>query len=414
MVESMHNKGLTYRDKIRTETYNNATILPLRKMNDAEAYWGRGGVVDCEGKYVEISKIPHLIDGSYDYTECDYINGKVVYCGYFRYHWGEFIAYCLPRLWYSLRDDITIDQYVFFTDENTDYQLLGNYKLLLERLGILDKVTVISKPAKIKTVIVPELSYDTANKFYSDEYIRIFDRINQNSAFISHEKCEKVYLTRSGLKKSSSMESGAEMLDDFFTENGFKVLSPEKISLDELIFYLDNAKTIACISETLPHNVLFSKEQGKGKDVIVIERNAMFNFFQPETDLMTNANVTFIDANISLYPVELSYGPFIYYDTEYLERFADDYNYLKPDKKYKTEKYKRALFRKYISRYKKEHGMCIYMPQWNIKCSSVIFEAYYEAESFFYEYLKGQKYYKFSQYLSVDFLKRLIKKLIRR
>lgn len=414
MVRKMHQNSLKLKSQIAVETKDNATILPLRKMDDTDAYWGRGGVVDSDGVYIELSKTPNLIDHSYQIDNAEFEDKKVVYCGFFRHHWGEFIAYCLPRLWYSLRNDATIEEYVFFTDENKEYRLLGNFKILLERLGILDKVRIISKPTKFKTVIVPELSYDTANKFYSNEYLRLFDTINHNSKFVSDEKNEKIFLTRSGLKKSASMESGVEMLDDFFSKNGYKVLSPEKISLDELIFYLDNAKTIGCISGTLPHNILFSKGQGEGKNVIVIERNAMFNFFQPETDLMTNANITFIDANISLYPVELSYGPFIYYNTKYLEKFADDNDYIKPDDCYKTEKYKKALFRDYLKRYKTEHGLCLYMPQWNIKCSSAIFEAYYEAEEFFYDYLKGIRFYKFSQYLSVVYLKRIIKKLLRR
>lgn len=413
-VKEMHNNRFETKNDLSTEVYDNATIIPLKNMNDSDAFWGRGGVLDSSGEYVELSKIPRLIDGSYQVDNSDYIDEKVVYCGYFRHHWGEFIAYCLPRLWYVLKNDITIDKYIFFTNENTDYSLSGNYKNLIERLGIIEKVQIISKPTKYKSVIVPELSYDTSSKYYSKDYLGLFELINKNSHSNLTEKYEKIYLTRSSLKKASSMESGNDMLDDFFSKNGFTILSPEKISLDDLIYYLDNASTIACISGTLPHNVLFSTNQGKDKNVIIIERNAMFNFFQPETDIMTNAKVTFIDANISLYPVELSYGPFIYAANKYLKKFAEDNNYIIPNEKFQTEKYKKQLFKEYIGRYKNEYGLCLYMPLWNLRCSNAIFEAYQDGEAYFEDYLKGKKYYKASQYFSIDFFKRIVKRIIRR
>lgn len=362
LVHQLHQKEFILKNDLTIEKLDNATILPLRKDNTAKAFWGNGGVVDSSGHYVSLSKTSGLIDCGYKYEEYDYIDEKVVYCGYFRQHWGEFIAYCLPRLWYVLRNDITIERYIFFTNENTDFSLSGNFKILIERLGIIEEVQIISKPTKYKSVIVPELSYDTSSKYYSKDYLGLFELINKNSHSNLTEKYEKIYLTRSSLKKASSMESGNDMLDDFFSKNGFTILSPEKISLDDLIYYLDNASTIACISGTLPHNVLFSTNQGKDKNVIIIERNAMFNFFQPETDIMTNAKVTFIDANISLYPVELSYGPFIYAANKYLKKFAEDNNYIMPNVKFQTEKYKKQLFKEYICRYKNEHGLCLYMP----------------------------------------------------
>ena len=414
LVKELHSKEFVVKKQLAIKIYNDATILPLKREISADSFWGKGGVIDIEGNYVELSSIPKLINGSYNFDDYDVSDQTVVYCGYFRHHWGEFIAFCLPRLYLAVNDNDEIDSYIFFTDENTQYEISGNYKLILKNLGVLDKVKIISKPTKYRKVIIPELSYDSTKSYYSKEYLSIFDKINNNSHSGLTEKHDKIFLTRAGLKKSSNMESGTEMLDDFFSKNGFFVLSPEQISLDDMIYYIDNARTVACISGTLPHNMLFARERGKGKELVIIERNALFNLYQPETNKMINFNVTFVDGNTAIYPVELSYGPFIYTFNDYMKRYASDNGYVFPDDKFFTEKYKKMIFRDYIKRYSKEHGLCLYMPAWNKKQSDVIFEAYNDGEAFFEDYLKGKKYYKLSQYFSVNYIKRIIKKLLKR
>lgn len=40
---------------------NNATILPLRRHESFGLLFGKGGVVDCEGSYVDLSAIPDRV-----------------------------------------------------------------------------------------------------------------------------------------------------------------------------------------------------------------------------------------------------------------------------------------------------------------------------------------------------------------
>ena len=411
MVKGFHKKNLEKRTDISAKEYSNATILPLRKDINSKISWqGLGGVIESNGEYVEHSKISKLIDKGYSPENTLFCHKTVVYCGYFCRHWGEFIAYCLPRLWYVLLNDQNVNEYVFFIEENEHYKLSGNYKLLIERLGILDKVKLISEPTTYENVIVPELCY-FQSEYYSMQYIDLFNLIHSNIKQVITEKAEKIFFTRSQLTKSKSMESGVDMLDDFFTKNGYKVIAPETVSLDEMVMYMDNADTIACISGTLPHNLLFAKEQAISKRLIILERNALFNFFQPDTDKMLNCKITYIDANISLYPVLLSNGPFIFAWNRYLKKFAIDNQMVPPENSFMDEDNRKNLLRKYMRAYRLEYHMCLFMPVWMQKYANVIFEAYYDGEAYFGDYLKEQKSYKTSQKPPFSYIVRLFRKL---
>lgn len=412
MVKNFHKRGFEKRNILKVEKIQDATILPLRKDEKGRVVWGLGGILDSKKQYIEDSGIPKIIDYGYSPEKTVFSEKTVVYCGYFRKHWGEFIAYCLPRLWYVLENDPDVQEYVFFTDENTSFELSGNFKLLIERLGILDRVTIISVPTTYKCVIIPEVSY-VQSEYYSNKYINTFDLIHQNINQVNIEKAQKIFLTRSQLKKSASFESGVDMLDNFFSKNGYKVISPEYVTLDEMVGYMDNAEVIACISGTLPHNILFAQGQAQSKQLIIIERNALFNYFQPDTDKILNCNIAYVDANISLYPVLLSNGPFIFAWNDYLSRFADDNNMLAPDDCFLNEANKQKLLKKYMRAYRLEYHMCLYMPSWMQKYTNVIFEAYYDGEEYFSDYLKERKPYKNSQKPPISYVVRLFRKLFK-
>ena len=123
---------------------SNATILPLRK--DPSLQFGRGGVVDCNGSYVDMSAIPLRVQHSYPFENAPFRDEKVVYCGYLINHWGHFLIEAVTRLWYFLENDTTIDKYVFFIEENADREITGNYLEFLKLLKIWDKLEIINTP----------------------------------------------------------------------------------------------------------------------------------------------------------------------------------------------------------------------------------------------------------------------------
>ena len=114
-----------YSGDLSVEIYDNAVALPCKKYN---GLFGKGGLIDSEGRLIEESVIPGIYSGVYKCDELEEKNETVVFCGYFINQWGHFLVEAVSRLWYFIQKDNTqIDKYVFVVGENEHRILKGNY-----------------------------------------------------------------------------------------------------------------------------------------------------------------------------------------------------------------------------------------------------------------------------------------------
>lgn len=390
-------------------TGTNATILPLRKIDGDQILFGRGGVVDSNGSYVASSAIEYRIEKSYPYDYSLYRDEKVVFCGYLINHWGHFLVESVCRLWYVLENDTTVDKYVFILEENSSRTISGNYKEFLSLLNIWDKVEFVTVPTTYREVIVPELSFLIRN-YYSPKYVDIFNTVAKNITVNPQWACpKKIYFSRSLLPQNKHFEFGFEALDNFFDKNGYTILYPEKIPLQEFIHYIRNAKTIATVSGSLPHNMMFAND---GQTLQLIERCVVNNDYQVHINTMRQLNATYIDANIPLYTVSMA-GPFILGYNSNLERFATDHGYFPPDKKYSTSAYYKSLFVKYVKTYTDMYQYQWFMDgDWPV-FSDYLYEAYLDGFAFFKDYITRKKPFLWHHYFEFHYWKQFIKRILR-
>lgn len=392
-----------------SNVYKNATILPLKKFEEDNFLFGRGGVVNESGEYIAESAIENRVQNSYKFTVDEVKDKKVVFCGYLVDHWGHFLIEAVARLWYFLKNDTSIDKYVFFVDFNENRTLKGNYREFFDLLGILDKIEIISKPTKYREVVIPELGYKWTD-YYSDNYKNIFNTIANNIKIDNNWiPYKKIFFTRSQFEKAQEVEFGLDMLDNYFENNGYKVIAPEKLSLSEMIFLVRNTDICASLSGTLPHNMLFAKDNQK---LLIIERNIINNEIQVNVNKIKELDVTYIDANIAIYPINLGLGPFIMAYPGMLKKFTEKNNYLAPDKKYYSENYLNKCFKKYMNKYKKFYSYQWFMEEWTEQYVDYIHEAYYDSLNYYGDFICGIKPYKFSQIFQIHYIKQFIKRLI--
>lgn len=411
VLKEWHKMDFVHRNKLSAPSYKNATILPLKRFDGDNLLFGRGGVVDENRNYIDISAIDNRVQYSYKFDNPIKKNKKVVYCGYLVRHWGHFLVEAVSRMWYFLENDNTIDSYVFFVDTNEQRELKGNYREFFELLGVLDKIEIINTPTEYKEVIVPELGYKW-RQYYSDNFKKIFDAVANNIKINNEwQKNERIFFTRSKLNKVANTEFGLDMLDDFFEKNNFKIISPEKISLSEMIFYIRNAQTCASVSGSLPHNMLFGADNQR---LIIVERNIYNNEIQVDVNRIKKLNTIYIDSNIAIYPVNLGYGPFILSYKGMLERFANDNNMKAPDEKYYTQKCLKHNFKKYMQAYFREYHYQWFMEDWSVKYTDYIREAYLDSLNYYGDYLSGKTPYKFTQIFSLHYIKQYVKRFIKR
>ena len=388
----------------------NATILPLRRDPSFGLLFGKGGVVDCDGNYVELSSIPLRVQYSYPFENPEYRDEKVVYCGYLVNHWGHYLIEGVTRLWYFLENDATIDKYVFFLDENEEREIKGNYREFLELLKIWDKLEIINKPTTYREVIVPERGI-VCLKSYSPKLLSVFDTVAENVIpDPSWETPEKIYYSRSQFQKGMQFEFGFAALDNFFEKNGYTILYPEKVPLSRMIHYIRNAKVVASLSGSLPHNMLFANQ---GQKVEIVERLVISDDNQTDVNRMRELDVTYIDANIPVYTIDFV-GPFIMGYTPELQRFAEDHGYLPPDDQYLTKKHYKKCFVKYMKSYQDLYRYNWYMQDWYGPFADSQYEGFLAGHEFFGEYLDGSRPFRWHHYFEWHYFKQFIKRILKR
>lgn len=387
---------------------SNATILPLRRDPADGLLFGKGGVVDEHGDYVPLSAIEGRVQFSYPVETPEYRDETVVYCGYLVDHWGHFLIEGVTRLWYFLENDPTIDKYVFFLDEGEERQIKGNYLEFFRLLKIWDKLEIINKPTTYRQVVVPELGIYMRTA-YTPKLLKVFDTIADNvQVDPSWETPEKIYYSRSQFQKGIPFEFGFATLDDFFQRNGYTILFPEKVPLGQMVHYIRNAKVVATLSGSLPHNMLFGRQ---GQKVEILERFVISDDNQTDVNRMRELDVTYIDANIPVFPTDFV-GPFIMGYTDCLQRFAQDRGYVHPDSQYLTPKHYKQCFRRYMDAYIDLYNYNWFMADWYGPFTDSFYEGFQAGRVYFADYLDRKKPYRWHHYLTFHYWKQFIKRLL--
>ena len=327
------------------ELYSDAIILPAKNFNDYDVSHGRGGVVDSNGEYIKASFTRARVDGKYEPEEFDYSDSKVVYCGYFHKAWGHFLTEVVSRLWYVLKDDKTVDFYVFIDDIDGKKQFTGNYYEFFRLLGIEKKVILLNKPTKFKEVVLPFSGFDYGH-YYTDQFVKMYEYIvTKGISLYKGEAYKKVFFSKRRQEISIMSNLNEKFIDKYFEKNGYKIFYPEQLSLIETIGIMQNAKYFAGISSSLAHNQLFGHSD---QTMISVEKQAFYNPYQVFVAKITGCKCVFVDACRHIFTVNAS-GPFIFDYTEHMDKFALDYNMSK-SKPMSNLKYRR-LFKKYLIYY---------------------------------------------------------------
>lgn len=382
----------------------NATVLPVRKI-DAYGWIGCGGVVDAFGNNVDISSVECCVKPTTSFTNPEFRDEKVVYCGYMIHHWGHFLMEGAARLWYFLENDPTVDKYVFALDEGQAPDIKGNYLEFFQLLGIWDKLEFVNRPTTYREVIVPDLSFRRFGA-YSSKFLDIFNTIANNAPVPSEKMPQKIYMSRSHWHKD--VEFGFEALDNLLKKNGFTILYPENIPLSKMIHYIRNADIVASDSGSTPHNMMFGKQ---GQKLIILERCAIIDDWQPPVNRIKELQTTYIDANIAIYTVPMT-GPFIMGYTDMVQQYVQDNHYLPPDSKFLTKKYFRSCFKGYMNAYADLYHYRWFIEEYLLPEMDYHLEAYEYGYSVFEEYLNGSRPFLWHHYFEVHYWKQFVKRIL--
>ena len=339
VYKKMGNRFLDKRNHLGISEIDNAILLPVKP--DPRCLMGVGGVLDSTHHYVSTSGIlsragvttypekdsrvfEQYVGYGYEVNdaELEFVDEDIVYVGFIFNHWGHFLIDFCTRLWAA--DVYPGHKLVFITYEKAHVNLHDNIWRFMELLGIdLKNVLFINQPTKFKKVFVPECAYQT-NSYYSDLYLDLFEKVARNAKQIGIEY-DKVYFARTAYKAAIDKEIGEESLVNLFKTNGYTIVFPEHLSLDEQIEVIRNSSIIAGITGSVTHNMLFAKPEQK---LILLNKTYIKNVVQSDVNILRQLNTTYIDCFKAYLPVTMGFGPFLISVSRELEEFCIDNGFI--------------------------------------------------------------------------------------
>lgn len=349
------------------------------------------------------------------------IMGKTLYGGWLRKIWGHFLMGGTARLWPITEPEFAseIDTVVFFSNDDTMESLMipgSNYYEIMRLLGIENKIRILHEPVMVEELFVPDISFEH-DVFYSDEAAKTFRFIRENALKsqirIRDEYPSKVFFTRSKIKNAINDEINISHMNQLFADNGYAVISPESLSIIEMVNLLDKATDIISLSGSTAHNFVFTPN-APTKRFAIIERHAWVNTFQITINRMLEINPAIVDAYY-LPNFSTSQGfVFLYGFTDHLHHFAVDRNLtsIQFDKS-KTLKFRRHELSRYLLRYRRYYGNSEALEPWEIPTAQTIAEAVVETRARYPEWLVELRPLLWYDYLTPRFYLRALKRLLK-
>lgn len=215
-------------------------------------------------------------------------------------------------------------------------------------------------------------------------------------------------MSRGMLPKHKDVEFGFEALDDFFEKNGYTIVYPERVPLTQMIQYIRGADTVATVSGTLPQNMLFGAQ---GQKLIIVERCAIIDDWQPPVNRIKELQVTYIDANMPIYTVPMT-GPFIMGYNDIVRRYAADNHLLPPDARFYTDAYFRSCFVGYMKSYQDLYRYQWFSEEYLLPEMDYHMEAYQDSAAFYWDFLNGSRPFRWYHYFMLHYWKQFAKRVL--
>lgn len=310
--ESLY-KNYEVEKELGYQVIKNGVILPYKMTDKGPG----GGVLDDKGKFIGSTSLHNCCGCGYDFPKIERnAESTVIYLGMFHEIWGHCLTDNIRRLWF-LKSSIYIENFskcklVFVPMENFEFG--ASSRKLLEILGFhADDFLPITRITRYNAIILPDESFftpDGDSRYFTSEYRAMIDQVRAYAR--KHYKrtpYKKVYFSYKNY--THFKQFGEERLEKYFHSKGYKVLYPEKLTLEEQLNVLINCDSFASTVGSCSHNILFLRDHTK---VILIPRANYLTGYQLTLDQVHDLDITYIDSTLSLFAARCPWeGPFYYF-----------------------------------------------------------------------------------------------------
>lgn len=283
------------RSEPTVSSYPNATFLPA--IADSVLPWGRGGALDECGNFIEESRLDDSFGEPYavDASSVEDVDDTVIYLGILPRHWGHVLIDVLSKLWFVVEHPHEY-KIAYCGLGWADDGVSGNYRQLLSLADIDDSdLLYVTKPTRFREILIPSRTLGFERP-WNKRYLTVVDKIVSNA---EHEATlrglrpfDRIYFTRQNFPAAQKREVGEDQIVDLFRNNGYEIVSPEKLDAVEQVYLYSHCSKYVCLSGTLAHNAVFAQD---GVDLTILNRTWSLNPPQIRINQLKGIDATYVD-----------------------------------------------------------------------------------------------------------------------
>ena len=244
-------------------------ILPAQSRADKKGY--EGGACDQNFNFIkESSSCRYVILNSAYKVEretIEQVDEDVIYGGVAVSHFGHFMADHWSRLWYVVQHPEQKLKVAFLLMNEGKKPWHDEF---FDLVGITSERRIyIDHPMQFRSVIVPGDALIGRHVNYTENFMDPYRYVRDH---VDAANIKKVYLSRVAFNKAKANGThvfGEKYFEDFFARHGFKVVSPETLSIKDQVALIKGADEIACVWGTLSHWAMFCRP---GTKLIALNR----------------------------------------------------------------------------------------------------------------------------------------------
>ena len=328
-------------------------VVP-RGIIAVDAKDGGFGVFNDAGEFVKSSLQMRKNNGQFIPKlgeNIPYVDEDVLYFGNVYPAFGHFLLEHMNRGFGLLHDEYKNHKVVLINNKQLDVVPEYMFELIM-LLGVKrEDIIVLSSSMQFRSVVIPHQGFNIPI-MSSVEFGETYAAMAKNAHGPSYDK---VYLSRD--KMTQRRTFGERQIQKIFEKNGFKIVYPETLSIEQQVASVKNCRVLAGCAGTAMHLALFMPAGGT---VIQLKRNSKDDCSAPTQFLINNTKdlkSVFVSPSVEEVPTShFTNAPQIIGINKYMKQFLDDYDFEYTDADIAQDKDVLEEYRNAMKEYKKTSG----------------------------------------------------------
>ncbi len=283
----------------RVELVRNALVMPMRDRATMACGVFRANGTFCTQSRTLISSNRFTgIPTAAKLETVQTVEGRFLYAGIGRHHFGHFLLESISRLWAMEDERANVDGILVIPMHGMDIESVLRRRFLpfYRILGYDRPLYLVQEPVQIPQLLVPSQAFGHSTWIAGTERFRQFTRQRLASA-LSPDGPEKLYISRSALKHPDQSIDQEDRIEALMQEAGYTIFHPQNHSVRNQCEHYMAARCIVGGDGSAFHLVPFLMQSGTRIGLIRRRtRRSAFTAFVEQIKAFDDVRLTTFDA----------------------------------------------------------------------------------------------------------------------